>query len=139
MGVPKWMTTFITCREDSDASDQPPNPPSSRRKRRGTGRSNVLFELLLLGADGSGKSTFIKQMQLIHGQGFNDNHRDKNKTFVHQNIFDAMEIIVSQMGPLKINLSEQSRNEDIEIFRNEENALEDRLSSVGRLWEDSGV
>jgi len=126
-------------REDSDASDQPPNPNSSRRKRRGTGRSNVLFELLLLGADGSGKSTFIKQMQLIHGQGFNDNHRDENKTFVHQNIFDAMEIIVSQMGPLKINLAEQSRNEDIKIFRNEENVLEDRLSSVGRLWEDSGV
>ena len=70
-------------------------------------------------------------MQLIHGQGFNDNHRDEIKTFVHQNIFDAMEIIVSQMGPLKINLSEQSRNEDIEIFRNEENVLEDRLSSVG--------
>ena len=94
-------------------------------------RSNVLFELLLLGADGSGKSTFIKQMQLIHGQGFNDSDREEMKPFVYRNIFNAMEIIVSQMGPLNISLSDQSRNEDIEIFRNEENDLENRLSSVG--------
>merc|ERR1719323_1071978 len=59
--------------------------------------------------------------------------------FVHKNIFDAMEIIVGQMGQLNINLSDQSRNEDIEIFRNEENDLENRLSSVSRLWDDSGV
>jgi len=137
------MFSCCFCREASEDPDQQPNDPDnnrkSRRKRRGTGRSNVLFELLLLGADGSGKSTFIKQMQLIHGQGFNDNNRVEMIPFVHKNIFDAMEIIVGQMGQLNINLSDQSRNEDIEIFRNEENDLENRLSSVSRLWDDSGV
>ena len=68
--------------------------------------------------------------QLIHGQGFNDNNRVEMIPFVHKNIFDAMEIIVGQMGQLNINLSDKSRNEDIEIFRNEENDLENRLSSV---------
>ena len=85
---------------------------------------------MLLGADGSGKSTFIKQMEIIHGQGFNDDNRVEMKDFVHRNIFDAMEIIVSQMSPLNITLSDPSLNEDIEIFRNEENDLEERLSSV---------
>ena len=54
--------------------------------------------------------------QLIHGQGFNDNNRVEMIPFVHKNIFDAMEIIVGQMGQLNINLSDQSRNE--EVFKN---------------------
>ena len=69
-------------------------------------------------------------MEIIHGQGFNDDNRVEMKDFVHRNIFDAMEIIVSQMSPLNITLSDPSLNEDIEIFRNEENDLEERLSSV---------
>ena len=41
-----------------------PGPRHGHRGNRQTGKSDVLFELLLLGADGSGKSTFIRQMQV---------------------------------------------------------------------------
>ena len=78
---------------------QPTNPGQARIEKRKKGRSNVLFELLLLGADGSGKSTFIRQMQYIHGHGFNDIERQDMIPFIHANIIDALKILVNQMTP----------------------------------------
>ncbi|XP_023345040.1 guanine nucleotide-binding protein G(q) subunit alpha [Eurytemora carolleeae] len=55
------------------------------------------FELLLLGTEGSGKSTFIKQMQVIHGMGFTTEERREFISHVHDNIFDAMIILATQI------------------------------------------
>ena len=77
--------------------DEEPEGQTRRPRRPQRGRSNVLFELLLLGADGSGKSTFIRQMQYIHGSGFNDIDRQDMVPFIHSNILEAMKILVRQM------------------------------------------
>merc|ERR1719481_1733882 len=48
-------------------------------------RDNRIKKLLLLGAGGSGKSTFFKQLQTIHGHGFIDKDRISFKsTFFKQ-------------------------------------------------------
>jgi len=129
------------CCSSADETESPRQRERPRRSRRTTGRSNVLFELLLLGADGSGKSTFIRQMQLIHGQGFNDIDRQEIAEFVHKNIFDAMDVIILQMEPtrLNINFNDEERKLDVKVFQDEDNSLENRLSAIRRLWDDPEV
>jgi len=115
--------------------------PEHRRQDRRPKRPAVVFELLLLGADGSGKSTFIRQMQIIHGQGFNDVERAELIPDIHKNIMDAMEIMVNQLEEtnLNIQLEDQTKYKDVELFADPEQAMDVRLRSVSRLWSDPAV
>ena len=62
--APKVALIKVYFCSGTGADEDTVTPGSTGRKKRRGGRSNVLFELLLLGADGSGKSTFIRQMQV---------------------------------------------------------------------------
>merc|ERR1719411_1012046 len=53
-------------------------------------------KLLLLGAGGSGKSTFFKQLQTIHGHGFSDQDRISFRNHVYHQIIDQMKRIISR-------------------------------------------
>merc|ERR1719167_1915908 len=126
----------LLCCCQSNPNGRPPKPKPPKPPK-----PSVTFHLLLLGADGSGKSTFIRQMQIIHGQGFNDVDRAELIPDIHKNILDAMEILVLNMKKdmLNIQLVDQSKNRDIEILGQKDLNTETRLASVSRLWDDPGV
>ncbi|EPY77976.1 guanine nucleotide-binding protein subunit alpha-15 [Camelus ferus] len=50
----------------------------------------------------SGKSTFIKQMRIIHGSGYSDEDRKGFTKLVYQNIFTAMQAMIRAMDTLRI-------------------------------------
>ena len=60
------------------------------------------LKLLLLGTGESGKSTFIKQMRIIHGTGYSEEDKRSFVKLVYQNIFMAMHIMIRAMDTLKI-------------------------------------
>merc|ERR1711913_98223 len=126
-------------RRSSDQGDKPPRPLRPPGRLRPF-RPDFEFELLLLGADGSGKSTFIRQMQLIHGPGFNDNDKVDLVPDVYDNIFDAMTVLARQIEEDRLDIPiEAPRWEDIETFRNSENPIPVRLEAVRKLWCDPGI
>lgn len=45
-----------------------------------------LVKILLLGAGESGKSTFLKQMRIIHGQDFDQRAKEEFKTTIYSNV-----------------------------------------------------
>lgn len=55
-----------------------------------------------VGTGESGKSTFIKQMRIIHGSGYNDEDKRGYIKLVYQNIFMAMSALIKAMDTLKI-------------------------------------
>lgn len=57
---------------------------------------------VVLGTGESGKSTFIKQMRIIHGSGYSDDDRRSFIKLVYQNIFMAMSSMIRAMDTLKI-------------------------------------
>lgn len=63
----------------------------------------------LPGTGESGKSTFIKQMRIIHGSGYSDEDKRGFIKLVYQNIFMAMQSMIRAMDLLKIQYSD-SRN-----------------------------
>jgi hypothetical protein len=60
------------------------------------------LKLLLLGTGESGKSTFIKQMRIIHGSGYSEEDKRGHIKLVFQNIYMAMNSMIRAMEALKI-------------------------------------
>ena len=58
--------------------------------------------LRVAGTGESGKSTFIKQMRIIHGSGYSDDDKRGFIKLVYQNIFMAMQSMIRAMDLLKI-------------------------------------
>ena len=49
-----------------------------------------IIKLLLLGAGESGKSTFVKQMKIVHGGGFSINELKSYISIIHGNLLTSM-------------------------------------------------
>ena len=75
---------------------------------------DVLF--FLSGTGESGKSTFIKQMRIIHGQGYSDDDRKSFAKLVYQNIFQAMQALCRAMNDKKIDYEHPSNEVKCLIF-----------------------
>lgn len=54
------------------------------------------------GTGESGKTTFIRQMRIIHGRGFSEEDRRGFAKCIYQNIFTAMKAMTGAMATLKI-------------------------------------
>ncbi|XP_014396712.1 PREDICTED: guanine nucleotide-binding protein subunit alpha-14, partial [Myotis brandtii] len=81
-----------------------------RQLRRDKKDARRELKLLLLGTGESGKSTFIKQMRIIHGSGYSDEDRKGFTKLVYQNIFTAMQAMIRAMDTLRIQyLCEQNK------------------------------
>ncbi|CAP38850.2 Protein CBR-EGL-30 [Caenorhabditis briggsae] len=104
------------------------------------------LKLLLLGTGESGKSTFIKQMRIIHGQGYSDEDKRAHIRLVYQNVFMAIQSMIRAMDTLCIQFGDQSeelqekaavvREVDFESVTSFE---EPYVSFIKELWEDSGI
>ena len=66
---------------------------------------------MFAGTGESGKSTFIKQMRIIHGCGYSDDDKRSFIKLVYQNIFMAMNSMIRAMETLKIPYKDPTTNE----------------------------
>lgn len=60
---------------------------------------------MYVGTGEAGKSTFIKQMRIIHGAGYSDADRAQFRVLVYRNIFLGMKKLTEAMENLKISYS----------------------------------
>nr|XP_055073804.1 guanine nucleotide-binding protein subunit alpha-11-like [Misgurnus anguillicaudatus] len=102
------------------------------------------IKVLLLGTGDSGKTTFIKQMKIIHGNGFSEEERRFYAKLVHQNIFTAMKALTGAMTTLKIPYA----NPQNEVYSQQFHEVEINgmtvlkktyFEDVRRLWNDTGI
>uniref|UniRef100_A0A2K5SBI9 G protein subunit alpha i2 n=1 Tax=Cebus imitator TaxID=2715852 RepID=A0A2K5SBI9_CEBIM len=103
-------------------------------------------KLLLLGAGESGKSTIVKQMKIIHEDGYSEEECRQYRTIVYSNTIQSIMAIVKAMGNLQIDFADPSRADDarqlfaLSCTAEEQGVLPDDLSGViRRLWADHGV
>ena len=79
------------------------------RELRAFGReAESTIKLLLLGAGESGKSTFVKQMKIIHGDGYSEEELKSYKSTVHSNLLASMVAVIRAMEKLDIKLKNPS-------------------------------
>ncbi|KAK2513851.1 hypothetical protein Q9233_015244 [Columba guinea] len=112
-----------------------------RRDKRDARRE---LKLLLLGTGESGKSTFIKQMRIIHGSGYSEEDRKGFTKLVYQNIFTAMQAMIRAMDTLKIQYTSKENEESAQMIKEVEvdkvTVLERKQAeAIKKLWEDPGI
>ncbi|XP_014612978.1 PREDICTED: guanine nucleotide-binding protein G(q) subunit alpha isoform X6 [Polistes canadensis] len=120
------------------------NQEIERQLRRDKRDARRELKLLLLGTGESGKSTFIKQMRIIHGSGYSDEDKRGFIKLVYQNIFMAMQSMIRAMELLKIEYGESSNIEKAELVRAVDFETVTTFESpyveaIKDLWNDSGI
>lgn len=55
-----------------------------------------------IGTGESGKTTFLKQMRIIHGNGYSEEDRRGFAKLVFQNVFTAVKAMTGAMATLRI-------------------------------------
>lgn len=76
----------------------------------------LIFIIFSTGTGESGKSTFIKQMRIIHGSGYSDEDKRGFIKLVYQNIFMAMQSMIRAMDLLKIQYSDSRNSVSFKTF-----------------------
>ncbi|XP_065898368.1 guanine nucleotide-binding protein G(o) subunit alpha-like [Dysidea avara] len=66
------------------------------------------IKILLLGAGESGKSTLVKQMKIIHGDGYSTNELTSFKSTIHSNLLLSVAVVIKAMDKLEITLADPS-------------------------------
>ncbi|CAF4861953.1 unnamed protein product [Pieris macdunnoughi] len=105
---------------------------------------NDAIKLLLLGTGESGKTTIIKQMKILHIQGFNAGERMEKIQHIRHNIHESIYEIVRNMSPLSIPLRDpkniQSQQYILQIgLAGPADYTEEYFDHVRSLWRDAGV
>ena len=100
--------------------------------------------LRVSGTGESGKSTFIKQMRIIHGSGFNDEDKRTYIKLVYQNIFMAMQSMIRAMDLLKIQYEDGTCTEKAELVRSIDYETVTTfetpyVEAIKDLWTDPGI
>uniref|UniRef100_A0A915DUN6 Guanine nucleotide-binding protein subunit alpha n=1 Tax=Ditylenchus dipsaci TaxID=166011 RepID=A0A915DUN6_9BILA len=75
------------------------------------------LKLLLLGTGESGKSTFIKQMRIIHGNGYSEEDKRQHIRLVYQNVFMAMQSMIRAMETLDIPYGDVTSEDKANVVR----------------------
>ncbi|XP_004714446.1 guanine nucleotide-binding protein subunit alpha-15 [Echinops telfairi] len=120
--------------------DQEINKILLDQKRRDRGE----LKLLLLGPGESGKSTFIKQMRIIHGAGYSEEERRGFRPLVYQNVLVSMQALVEAMDRLQIPFGRPESKHHASLIMKQDpykvTTFEKCLAlAVQWLWRDPGV
>ena len=97
------------------------------------------LQILLLGTDGVGKSTFLRQLRMIHGDLYTEEELVEFISIVHQNLIFSMKILLQQAKSLHILGGISSRQSVETIIKHSTGApfLSDSvLRAISLLWSD---
>uniref|UniRef100_A0A674A819 Guanine nucleotide binding protein (G protein), alpha transducing activity polypeptide 1 n=1 Tax=Salmo trutta TaxID=8032 RepID=A0A674A819_SALTR len=102
-------------------------------------------KLLLLGAGESGKSTIVKQMKIIHQDGYSLEESMEFVTIIYSNTLQSIMAIVKGMTQLNIGYGDSAQQDDSRKLMHladtiEEGSMPKELSDIIiRLWKDTGI
>ncbi|KAJ3278204.1 guanine nucleotide-binding protein subunit alpha [Borealophlyctis nickersoniae] len=137
-----WNSFAICWRQARKISDQ---IDEQLRKERLALQSAKNPRILLLGSGDSGKTTVLKQMKILHGDGFTDEERLAYRGSMQENILDSIRALVYALPKLEIKL-ENPANEvyaarvKADVERTPDNLLPPEIpEAVKALWADKGI
>ncbi|KAJ3268427.1 guanine nucleotide-binding protein subunit alpha [Borealophlyctis nickersoniae] len=102
-------------------------------------------KMLLLGAGESGKSTILKQMKLIHDNGYSTDEKEAFKEIIFSNTVQSMRVILEAMHNMSIPLARPENAKHRAVILDLPNQIEAEVfppevaTAVKWLWQDEGV
>ncbi|CAJ0950925.1 unnamed protein product, partial [Mesorhabditis belari] len=105
-----------------------------------------MIKLLLLGAGECGKSTVLKQMQILHSNGFTEDEINEKKAIIFGNTVSSMCTILKAMDTiLKLQIDPIREDDKSMVYKVQEMGQEaepitlELAQALQRLWDDPGV
>ncbi|XP_078509924.1 guanine nucleotide-binding protein G(o) subunit alpha-like isoform X2 [Lissotriton helveticus] len=105
-----------------------------------------VLRILLLGAAESGKSTIVKQMKIIHSEGFTQEELHRFKPAMLDNLLGSMKCVLHGMGLLRINLADRENKVPACLILSCRRCCDEYHQvlpfvpcALSRLWADAGV
>ncbi len=71
----------------------------------------------LLGAGESGKSTILKQMKLLHDNGFSNEEKEAFKEIIFSNLIASTKVLIEAMARLNIPMGTQKTKQTERLFK----------------------
>ncbi|XP_043234745.1 guanine nucleotide-binding protein G(i) subunit alpha-2-like [Amphibalanus amphitrite] len=78
--------------------------------------SRTEVRLLFLGSAGTGKSTLMKQIRMIHGSGYSQEERLLFRQDIYDNTIEGMRVLLQGMRKLRMDLTDQDLDKDMAAF-----------------------
>ena len=104
------------------------------------------IKILLLGSGESGKSTFLKQMRIIHGGDFVEEELKQYRLVIYSNIVNGMKVLIDARDKLGISWGDEASARPASfIFGYDNNVRLDEpvfaqfVPAITALWADSGI
>ncbi|ETN84522.1 g-protein alpha subunit [Necator americanus] len=149
------MFTFVTatfqrmgsCQSQENQELAARNKAIEKQINQDKRAGSSIVKLLLLGAGECGKSTVLKQMQILHSNGFTEEEINEKKAIVYNNLVTSMCTILKAMdNVLHIPLEDSQKEKEkavvlrIQEMGEESEPLTDEVSkAIQSLWSDPGV
>lgn len=104
-------------------------------------------KILVLGAGESGKSTLVKQMKIIHGDGYSAEELKDFRVSILENIRDSVSNLTNAMETLGLKyevednkpLAELFSDQDVSTIVEIEDFTPEMAEAAKKLWADSGI
>lgn len=123
-----------------------------KKELKERGQQKNIVKLLLLGTGESGKSTFMKQMRIIHDNGFTQKELIMQRVYVFHNTVICMKQLVKAMTMFGLKVDKESNQEYVDrllaldlTYANVQDVFcqdhfpEDFVQCIQCLWNDPGV
>ncbi|KIW12166.1 hypothetical protein PV08_09441 [Exophiala spinifera] len=131
--------------QEKEASQR--NARIERQLRHDRKAESRTVKILLLGAGESGKSTIIKQMRIIHSNGFQEDERVQVRAVIYSNVVVAFRVLYEIMQDEKIEFEDEANEAHAEFLESIDSdvdaheAFRDKRvkEAMVTLWKDAGV
>jgi GTPase SAR1 family protein len=121
-------------KSDADMISYKESKAIEQKIRDGRKEAEKRVKLLLLGTGDSGKSTFVKQMKVIHKDGFSVQEVTKFQSVLQENCLQAMQRILSCD---EVRVPKSLRDDKQNVL--EASELKQCVASIQALWADSNI
>lgn len=113
------------------------------RISRVTDKERTVIKCLLLGAGECGKSTILKQMKILHNNGFTPEEKMQARELAYKNTMESIQTLCRACGDLMIRFdsteNQRKASSLLDVDRNDGLFQYELKKDIKILWSDSGV
>lgn len=137
---------FDCCLDEGTRQAKQKSKDIDKKISREKERFRRQVKILLLGAGESGKSTFLKQMRIIHGEDYDVAALAEFRPVVYSNILKGMKVLADARRKLGIEWGDANNQRyartilDFQAPQKIETSLFlQYVDAVSKLWQDEGI
>jgi len=100
------------------------------------------LRILCLGIGGCGKTTFVRQLKIMHRIGWDDAETDRFVQIIRRNYLLTLDELITLSGKMKLSVSEENKKHlpaIKELTRDRDTSVKDNLALLRSVWEDEAI